>query len=477
MEKIFSNDDYSKLQVFSYIENSNQERISIKEIQEQFDMTYFKATKIMNSLILDFNDINFGSYFKLEKKSNKYMFKKNGLDSINRLLWKYGRESQIFRVLDYSIKYPSKTMDDYSFDYFISLSTAYKARKRLIVYLEERHANIFSDNYNEENFRYLVTQLYTSIFKFYEYPFSKKLFSSVNEVISQLENEKITIHTEGFERLQLVFYLSISMLRIMNSSKHKQLSHVESILADSGKIEQVVSKLFSKLTYNLDITLNDIRMIINYFKVSNILNDELMEGLNNKYSLLIELGIHRFFLNSIFKEYKNTLEIPIKKLFLKSIFFKDVFFDKQFYTQLRILKESYRDIYESIIKNLEKKELVDILGDQSKNKSFILEFIFCIINNIDLKKVTVTVTVTVNFSVGSEYNRYIMTIIENLPFANLQVNDKYTEETDIYLSDIIIDNVTSAFVIWNNPPTANDWKLFGNLISKIKDDKLCKKVL
>ncbi|WP_143348010.1 hypothetical protein [Enterococcus faecalis] len=87
------------------------------------------------------------------------------------------------------------------------------------------------------------------------------------------------------------------------------------------------------------------------------------------------------------------------------------------------------------------------------------------------------VTVTVNFSVGSEYNRYIMTMIENLPFANLQVKDKYTEETDIYLSDILTDNITSAFVIWNNPPTAKDWKLFGNLISKIKDDKLCKKVL
>ncbi|OQO72572.1 hypothetical protein BH746_11770 [Enterococcus faecalis] len=355
MEKIFSNDDYSKLQVFSYIENSNQERISIKEIQEQFDMTYFKATKIMNSLILDFNDINFGSYFKLEKKSNKYVFKKNGLDSINRLLWKYGRESQIFRVLDYSIKYPSKTMDDYSFDYFISLSTAYKARKSLIEYLEERHVNIFSDNYNEENFRYLVTQLYTSIFKFYEYPFGKQLFTSVNEVISQLENEKIIIHIEGFKKLQLVFYLSISMLRIMNSSKQKQLSHVESILADSSKIEQVVSRLFSKLTYNLDITLNDIRMIINYLRVSNVLNDELVGRLNSKYSVLLDLGIHYFFLDSIFKEYKDTLDIPMKKLFLKSIFFKDVFFDKQFYTQLGILEESYRDIYESSIKNLKKR--------------------------------------------------------------------------------------------------------------------------
>lgn len=471
MKKVFSTNDYNKLQVFSYIENSDQELISIKEIEDQFDMTYFKATKMMNSLILDFDDMEFEDYFKIEKKSNKYVFKKNGLDSINRLVWMYGRKSQVFSFLDYSIKYIDKTTEDFGFDYFVSLSTAYKIRNELVDYLESFHANILSDDYNEENFRYLASQLYTSIFKFYEYPFDNELFSLVNEMITRFEEEKIIVKTEGFEKLQIIFYMSISLLRIENG--YHSTKTIDSILIDASEIEEIISKLFSEWSLTENITINDIRMIINYFRTSNILSSEYssLDNLTEEYRKLLELGIHYFFSNTILEEYEKALEVPMKNILLKYIFFKNIVIDKQFYTQLTILEESYLEIYNLCRESLKMKELVDIFGDQSRNKSFMLEFIFCIINNISLKKIMATVTVSVHFSVGLEYNRFIMNMVRNLPFANLQVEDKYSEETDIYLSDILTDNITSNFVIWNSPPTANDWKLFGNLVSKIKDGK------
>ena len=471
MKKIFSTNDYNKLQFFSYIENSDQELISIKEIEDQFDMTYFKATKMMNSLILDFDDMEFEDYFKIEKKSNKYVFKKNGLDSINRLVWMYGRKSQLFSFLDYSIKYTNKTTEDFGFDYFVSLSTAYKIRNELVDYLDSFHANILSDDYDEENFRYLAAQLYTSIFKFYEYPFDAELFRTVNEIITRLEEEKIIIKTEGFEKLQIVFYLSISLLRIENGYSLKK--DIDSILIDSSKIAENIDKMFSELLPDENITINDIRMIINYFRISNVLNSSYssLDNLTEEYKNLLELGIHYFFSESILEDYEKALELPLKNILLKYIFFKNVVIDKQFYTQLTILEESYLEIYNMCRDSLKKEQLVGFFGDQSANKSFMLEFIFCIINNIALKKIMATVTVTVHFSVGTEYNRFIMNMVRNLPFANLQVDDKYSDKTDIYLSDILTDNISSEFVIWNSPPTANDWKLFGNLVSKIKDGK------
>jgi hypothetical protein len=470
MEEIFSTSDYNKLQVFSYIENSDQERISIKEIEDQFDLTYFKATKLMNSLILDFEDMAFENYFRIEKKSNKYVFKKNGLDSINRLIWMYGRKSQVFNYLDYSIKYSDRTTEDFGFDYFVSLSTAYKIRNESIEYLEKFHANIFSDDYSEQNFRYLISQLYTNIFKFYEYPFDSELFDLVNKIITCFEEKKIIIKLEGFEKLQLVFYLSISLLRIDSSSN--SIIAVDSLLIDSN-LEERISKILFELSLEIDIKRHDIRMLINYLRISNMLSDDQknLDNLKSEYQQLLSSAIHNFFSNSILDEYEDILEISLKNILLKYIFFKNIVIDKQFYTQLNILEENYFEVYKFCCESLKKEELIAIFGAQSNNKSFIMEFIFCIINNVTLKKIMSTVTVTVNFSVGLEYNHFIMDMVKNLPLANLQVNDKYSEKTDIYLSDILTDNITSNFVIWNNPPTANDWKLFGNLVSKIKDGK------
>lgn len=58
-----------------------------------------------------------------------------------------------------------------------------------------------------------------------------------------------------------------------------------------------------------------------------------------------------------------------------------------------------------------------------------------------------------------------------MPFANVLVDNRYSEETDIYLSDFLTNQIKSKYIIWNNPPTSKDWEIFGNLVSVVKKQK------
>lgn len=95
------------------------------------------------------------------------------------------------------------------------------------------------------------------------------------------------------------------------------------------------------------------------------------------------------------------------------------------------------------------------------------------LNNLDFKALVPSITVTVNFSLGMSYNRFIESNLRALPFNNIQINNQYSEETDIYLSDVLSRHVQSDYIIWNSPPNAIDWEVFGNLVARIKEAKRC----
>lgn len=466
MKTIFSDSEFDKLRVFSFIENAENEFVSVKDVESKFDMTYFIANKVINSLVSDLESMELDEFFFIEKVNNKYRFQKNGLDSINRLIWKYGRESFVFSLLDYSIQFPEKTIEDFSFDYYTSLSKAYKTRTELIEFFAQYSIDFFSHNYLEEEFRFLVAQLYAGIFKFYEYPFGADILDQVTDIIEFLKTKRIIIDINGFEKLNLEMYLGLSLLRIKEQVstdkttkklfelKRENLIDIKNYMKEKSFSEEDIEMLFNFLYVNQFIDKDYNRLDIN-------------PELNKKMNFILE---HFFAIPEIQVE-KERLVDPIRSILLKHVVYKGLIMDQQIFNYLNVLEENYGEIIQVVNHFTKNVEIIKIIGNQTENKSLLLELTFCLINKISWSALRKVITISVDFSIGPEYNCYIMEMIENLPFANLNVNNIFNEETDIYVSDVLGDNLNTHYIIWNSPPTAKDWKVFGDLVTELKDKK------
>lgn len=87
MEYLLEAEDYQSLLLFAYIESSPTNAVSVKMIEDKFDLTYFKVNRLMGDLIQDLEKLDLDQYFYIEKENGEYHYRKNGLDSIKRLLW------------------------------------------------------------------------------------------------------------------------------------------------------------------------------------------------------------------------------------------------------------------------------------------------------------------------------------------------------------------------------------------------------
>ncbi|WP_270344822.1 hypothetical protein [Enterococcus thailandicus] len=86
MKELFEKETLAKLMLFSYIDNLDTDSFAVKDIEKQFDLTYFRANKLLGLLIEDFKTMELDDYFFISKNKSKYIYKKNCLDSINRLI-------------------------------------------------------------------------------------------------------------------------------------------------------------------------------------------------------------------------------------------------------------------------------------------------------------------------------------------------------------------------------------------------------
>ena len=191
MENLLESNDYDKFMIFSYLEGRANQSVYISDIQSVFSITYFKGVHTIDELISDFERMDLLDYFCIEKEKKAYVYKKNGLDSINRLLWIYGRGSLRMCFLDYFIKYEDQKIEDFAEDYFISLSKAYRIRTDVCDFLDSYNLNfIQSDSVSEKNLRYFFAEAYFNIFKNYEEPFDADLRRNVEEFIYDLKKKK-----------------------------------------------------------------------------------------------------------------------------------------------------------------------------------------------------------------------------------------------------------------------------------------------
>ncbi|ANZ99360.1 hypothetical protein BFC22_04245 [Carnobacterium divergens] len=469
MKSIFEKDDYEKFMIFSYMEGVKNQNVSISDIEKRLSITYFKATKLMEELIKDFDHLELESFFFIEKKKRAYIYSKNGLDSVNRLFWIYGRQSFKLAFIDYFLKYKKNSIEDFSLDYFISLSKAYKISKHVNEFLDSYNLNFFeSDQYSETQLRLFLTDIYTTIYKAYEEPFDKALIDKTEKLIDDLKNNRLVEIVTDLDYIKLKFYLYITYLRNQNNHSHFN----EAASFRQIKFEQIktIKSCLASFLVNLDNIDDEVYVFINFLQVNEFFLDGFMFVPIPIRAALDDL----FTIICSYKElhnYRSQIRESFIPLFTKVLYYDTRILDSQFNADLSVFQENYSEIYQLCLDICLNKKVIEILGIQNKNKSFLMAMMLKFIDVIPNKLLLKPIKVTVDFSIGKEYNTFISSIIDNLPFANVLVDNRYSEETDIYLSDFLTNQIKSKYIIWNNPPTSKDWEIFGNLVSVVKKQK------
>lgn len=468
---IFENEDLSKFLLFSYIERVPRQAITIKEIQNKFNLSKFKATSLIEELINDFNSFNLYNFFNIEKHGKEYVYSKNGLDSVNRLFWIYGRRSLKLRYLDYFIKNPKCKIEDFSFQYFVSVSRAYTIRKELFEYLDSYKINFFRDDGLEEyKIRYFLSSIYFSIFKEYEFPCDEEMLTKVNDFLIRLKSTNLLENVNGLELSRIKLYIYITILRIETDNTYEEninlLHEVDEEVFE--KIKEVMGMILKE---KAGAVTSETILLINYLLSLEFLKFPSQLRLTNKYKEHLDKLLFVFFDGNNLEEFKDELRQSLSPLFIKTIYYRNVVQDDLFFADMSVFNENYSDIFKLAANYLKNLDVISVLGDISKNKSFLMVFILKIIEVINLNKILKNVVVSVNFSISKEYNNFISTIISNLPFSNLTVLNEYKECTDLYLTDTLTENIDCYCIVWNSPPTGKDWEIFGNVISEIKNTK------
>ncbi|ASZ07801.1 hypothetical protein ACOYX0_09450 [Enterococcus thailandicus] len=466
MKELFEKETLAKLMLFSYIDNLDTDSFAVKDIEKQFDLTYFRANKLLGLLIEDFKTMELDDYFFISKNKSKYIYKKNCLDSINRLIWKYGRESYLFSLLDYFLKNGMNTkeiMENYSYYHYVSVSYSYVIKNKLEAFLEMHQMNFLVENVSESKLRIFLAQIYFYIFKNYENPFSAEEWTTAQAFIEELQELKVIEPIEKLKKTKLLYYCLVSFFRVEN--KQNSGDEVLLVSTDERYMEPIILS-YRKFAENRDeVKTEDVITLINYLRVNHYLFQEKDSSLKKENDLM---QLTRNLLTTVgIEQPDEKLNNQLYELLFKFSYYKDSLLDGHFYVILDFFFDGFGQEAERILQFLRNKETIAVIGNQAESQQLLLETLLLIINSQAYRNQKQAITITIDFTLGEEYNKYIANNIVHLPFVTLKVDNQYSAQTDIYLSDVLSEVVESEYLIWNSPPSSKDWKVFGNLVSKI----------
>lgn len=482
MDFLFNKDDIRKLELFSFLENTYDQSATEIEIQKNFQWSKFITTTTIKSLSDDLINEELDNYYLLDISDKKVTLQKNGLDSIDHLLLLYAENSAQFQMLNAIFTQPDFNLELFADSLFLSEATGYRTKRLLDGMLKDVGFSLTQDFQlvgSEENIRMFFYKFYLNIYKNYSFPFSE----SIDRYSSLFSNQLITtldLDLTQMQLLKLKYFLAVLLQSLAsgrentNTENLNQLSNVSSDNMISGissclkedlgvpslteqqvKTESYFILKFLYMEDMVNITFNQSPL----FSQIESLNNFVIKDLQSFFNIVLNESDYLVLFNELSRiHFTNYYSVPIE-------------FSWQIALDSAILKENYNSFYlftDQLIDTLSENR-PDIFTGKLKNIPHLKsDYVFLFIRYIDLSVILKPVHVTIDFSRGNNYNDLIHKNLNSLPFFNLEVSYKLTDQTDIYLSDFLIADVTSRYLIWNSPPLASDWEIFANMIVDIR---------
>lgn len=482
MDFIFNKDDIRKLELFSYLENTYDQSATQIEIQNKFEWSKFITVTTINSLAEDLVNEGLDNYYLIKIKDKKITLQKNGLDSIDHLLLLYAENSTQFQMLNAMFMQPDFNLEFFTDSLFLSEATGYRTKRALDDMLQKVGFHLTQDFQlagSEENIRMFFYKLYLDIYKNYSFPFNEDVNRYSNLFVNQLI-DSLNLELTQMQLLKLKYFSAVLIQSLTSERTNTNIEDVPYVTTTNS--ENTIPTIFACLQENpgiRELTEDQLtietRFILNFLYIEGMIDVTFntspffsqIESLNT----FVIKDLQKYFDITLNEKNYISLFDELSRIHFASYYSTPIEFSWQVTLDNTILKENYGFFYlfvDQLISNL-KTSNPDIFGNKIKNISHLKsEYLFLFIRYIDLSTVLKPVHVTIDFSKGNNYNDLIHKNLDSLPFFNIEVSYSLTAKTDIYLSDFLMADVSSHYLIWNSPPLASDWEIFANMIVDIR---------
>ncbi|MDT1957047.1 helix-turn-helix domain-containing protein [Carnobacterium divergens] len=476
MKDLLEKEDGRKLQIFSYLESAHFQSASFQELKEQLKLSEFLIGKSIKELILDLEKYNLTGFFEITESNKIVTLKKTGKDSVNYLLWVYMKNSHNFLLLNDLFKTEHFSLENFSNQLFISPSKSYSIKINMDKYLLRYNIKLDID-YNltgkEKNIRLFFYQLYFTIFKNYEFPFNEDISNFTTKLMENIQ-ENLTHPLTKNCYVKLKFFIATLLTRLDlgysfdTAKKNPPIKNTELSKSLFNFFEEFTSlesyEIINEVEFIKDFLINE------HYIVNELPTSFMPEALALTQNFIQK--VESYFSTSLPKDIKEAFSLELNYVHNRIFYYRDIFLSWNSFNSHAVLKENYTDYYNFCTRFINQLIKDNPTLTLQVYKSILLyDYIFILIKYFPLALLFEPITITLDFSHGQNYNNFIKNNLVGLPYFNFKINYQLSCETDIYLSDILLPSVTCDYLIWNNPPSAIDWEIFGNLVMHVQNKK------
>ncbi|ENZ6560265.1 helix-turn-helix domain-containing protein [Enterococcus faecium] len=455
---------------------------SVEFLMELLGISKFKVNKYISELEQVLEKMTSARIIRLSKGEIDIRHLSN--EVIRKIQLYYLKQSDLFLFFHEMVQFES-TPEKFSQKYFLSRSKAYMIKSELEDILSEAGIHINEGKLvgDETKIRREIFDIYYFFFNGLESPFDTALRQKIHETM------EVIIHTLNLETImtrlaKLELFLSIAILRMMKKNYVEVVeiefdnSYSEEIQYQLSLIQKKIQKtvmipdkkqeceqlwllvfLLSEECISLTDYAKTIKSCPDLADVTNKQVDYLFQTLKLSFSE-IEKQQRRLQLFQVLNltNFKLAFANYSRLTFIAQ---EQVCFFAELYPQFhQVAKKFVEEIRKSNIYN---KQLFTQSG-------LYYDYIFAIISVIPQKYLSDKVYICVDFSCGSAYTSFIAENIKAFQNLNIEIQQKLNNQTQLYVSDIMIDKLNCPQIIWENPPSDHDWLLFGEMVIKVRNE-------
>lgn len=449
------------------MEKHNHQVLTDSMVCSKLDISRYKLGQYINgiNLVLEDNELSINREGILEYSP----ILTTTLEILKNI---YIQRSQKFKLVQYIVN-GGDNINFFAKKEYMSLPQAYRKRAELAIFLKDelgiklRGMDFIGDS--ELKIRNSLFDLYYFYFSGFELPFSQKI------LVKCLEIKNIVLSTcanriPKTQEKRLRLFICIQLTRVLAKRKiSKQDTDLIHNIVSIKNLEHYSSKKLSEIGLSQNeqvVLLVNIQLSIQKNDISIVETSPINELIFNFKQVL-----KRYISPNIYEE--NNLLEESALLFANWLIFSNKATSFVEEAQIGYFSEMYPTFHAISFQFVDENCRI-LLGSEIDNgqlAKYYYDIIFSLIQKISLDDVEPVINIFVDFSHGNSYNMFIKRNIENYKDLNVCLQDFYDSTTDLYLTDVYLQNIRTQKIIWRDPPTVNDWANFGDQVLTIKERK------
>lgn len=478
---LFEKEDYLKFNLLTRLTSSVGKSLATEDIYSEIDLSQYRLEQVINELNQDLSLIE-PSRQSFVDFSDKAMLQITNLNSalLQKVGLHYIKNSTTFLVLQYMFFFDKQmTKTEYRDQYHLGKTTFYKAEAKIRALLNEN--DFYAEAKANKDFEYKVRlqlfQLYYQIYNGLENPFPE-IDEVINDLTKHLKKE-LCVELKPTQLTKFSIFSRVWLLRMNNTNL------ISTSLLAKGVTYPKTKELNELMEQDLKAKLPTPE--IEYF-YAFLLSEGILPGAAEKLSddvTSLSISLTNYFMETFDS---NIILLDNNDVAVLQMIENEILnLNLQFFTfynepstfisldQAKFFEQTYPLfdlVINKFIDHLKKEQKLKLSQNDVINLYF--SYMFIMITAIPQKAVRNKVYICVDFSQGVLYSNYIKQTLKSFQNAHIVINDEVSPATDIYLSDFPNGFIDAEQIIWQNPPTPNDWSLLGDEIIRFKHENLDK---